>query len=43
VNAPASIWQRPGFRAYLESTAFSGMAFAMQQLLVSWLLIGVLH
>lgn len=30
------------FRAYLGSTAFSGMAFSMQQLLVSWLLIGVL-
>ena len=30
------------FRAYLGSTAFSGMAFAMQYLLISWLLIGVL-
>ncbi len=37
-----SIWAKPGFRAYLHSTAFTGMAFAMQQLLVSWLLIGVL-
>ena len=30
------------FRAYLASTAFSGMAFSMQQLLLSWLLVGVL-
>jgi hypothetical protein len=30
------------FRAYLESTAFSGMAFAMQQMMISWLFIGVL-
>jgi MFS family permease len=37
-----SIWANRGFRAYLHSTAFTGMAFAMQQLLVSWLLIGVL-
>jgi predicted MFS family arabinose efflux permease len=37
-----SIWANRGFRAYLNSTAFTGMAFAMQQLLVSWLLIGVL-
>ena len=32
----------PEFRAYLGSTAFSGLAFAIQYLLVSWLLIGVL-
>ncbi|MGE0621346.1 MAG: MFS transporter [Pseudomonadales bacterium] len=32
----------PEFRAYLNATAFSGMAFSMQYLLVSWLLIGVL-
>jgi predicted MFS family arabinose efflux permease len=37
------IWAKPGFRAYINSTAYSGMAFAMQQLLISWLLIGVLH
>ncbi len=30
------------FRAYLGSTGFVGLAFAMQQLLISWLLIGVL-
>lgn len=39
---PPSIWGNREFRAYLSSTAFSGMAFAMQYLLVSWLLIGVL-
>lgn len=37
-----SIWRNSGFRAYLGATAFSGMALAMQQLLVSWILIGVL-
>ena len=36
------VWQRAGFRAYLGSTAFTGLAFSMQQLLVSWLLVGVL-
>jgi len=30
------------FRAYLGSTGFVGLAFAMQQLLISWLLIGEL-
>jgi len=38
-----SIWQNPGFRAYLGSTGFSGMALAMQQLLLSWMLIGILQ
>ncbi|MBW2416819.1 MAG: MFS transporter, partial [Deltaproteobacteria bacterium] len=37
-----SVWRRAGFRAYLGSTAFTGVAFSMQQLLVSWLLVGVL-
>jgi hypothetical protein len=37
-----SVWRRTGFRAYLGSTAFTGIAFSMQQLLVSWLLVGVL-
>ena len=40
--ATESVWQRPGFAAYIGTTAFSGMALAMQQLLYSWLLIGVL-
>ena len=42
VNTPTSIWSLPGFRAYLASTAFSGMGLAMQQLLASWMLIGML-
>jgi predicted MFS family arabinose efflux permease len=39
----ASIWASPGFRAYINSTAFTGMGMAMQQLLLSWILIGVLN
>ena len=38
-----SIWRSRGFQAYLGSTAFSGMALAMQQLLFSWILIGILE
>jgi hypothetical protein len=38
-----SIWQKPEFRLYLGSTAFTGVAFAMQQLLLSWILIGILE
>ena len=30
------------FRAYMGSTGFVGLAFAMQQLLISWLLVGEL-
>jgi MFS family permease len=37
-----SIWRNESFRAYLGSTGFSGMALAMQQLLLSWILIGIL-
>ena len=33
----------PEFRLYLGSTAFSGIAFAMQQLLLAWILIGILE
>jgi predicted MFS family arabinose efflux permease len=36
------VWNVPGFRAYLGTTVFTGIAFSMQQLLVSWLLVGVL-
>ena len=32
----------PEFRSYLWASAYAGMALAMQQLLLSWLLIGVL-
>lgn len=37
------IWASHGFRAYINSTAFTGMGMAMQQLLLSWILIGVLQ
>ena len=38
-----SIWRDAAFRAYLGSSGFSGMALAMQQLLLSWILIGILE
>lgn len=41
-NPGPSIWRNESFRAYLGSTGFSGMALAMQQLLLSWILIGIL-
>lgn len=41
-EVPPSLWRNAPFHRYLASTGFSGMAFAMQQLLMSWLLIGVL-
>ena len=41
-NRGPSIWRSEAFRAYLGSTGFSGMALAMQQLLLSWILIGIL-
>ena len=37
-----SIWHNQPFRAYLGALSFSSIATSMQQLLVSWLLIGVL-
>ncbi|MEM9621373.1 MAG: MFS transporter [Pseudomonadota bacterium] len=37
-----SIWRSSQFRAYLNGTAFSGLAFAMQQLLINWILVGIL-
>ena len=42
-NHGPSIWRNESFRAYLGSTGFSGMALAMQQLLLSWILIGILE
>ena len=42
-TATPSIWRDAAFRAYLGSTGFSGMALAMQQLLLSWILIGILE
>ncbi|MEM6701589.1 MAG: MFS transporter [Acidobacteriota bacterium] len=41
-DASAAV-RRSEFAAYLGATGFTGAAFAMQQLLVSWLLIGVLQ
>ncbi|MDA1370614.1 MAG: MFS transporter [Proteobacteria bacterium] len=38
-----TLWHSPEFRLYLGSTAFSGIAFAMQQLLLAWILIGILE
>ena len=43
MTATNSVWSAPGFNAYLGSTGFSGMALAMQQLLLSWILIGILN
>lgn len=38
-----SIWRNAQFRYYVASTSFTGFSFAMQMLLVAWLLIGVLN
>jgi predicted MFS family arabinose efflux permease len=44
VTTPAeSIWRLPRFRAYLGASSATMLAFSMQQLLLTWLLIGVLH
>lgn len=37
-----SLWRGTQFRAYLGSTALSGMGLSMQPLLLNWMLIGVL-
>ncbi len=37
-----SIWRESAFRAYLGATSFARFTFSMQQLLIAWLLIGVL-
>jgi len=37
-----SIWQNSGFLAYLASSTFYSAGFSMQQLIISWLLVGVL-
>ncbi len=36
------LWHKAEFRSYIGSTAFTGIAFAMQQLLISWILVGIL-
>jgi predicted MFS family arabinose efflux permease len=38
----SSIWHEAPFRAYLGATSFARFTFSMQQLLIAWLLIGVL-
>ena len=38
-----SIWRKTQFRYYVASTSFIGFSFAIQMLLVTWLLIGVLN
>jgi predicted MFS family arabinose efflux permease len=43
MNTPPGIWENREFRSYLGSTAFTGIAFSMQQLLLSWVLIGILE
>lgn len=40
--APIALLANQQFRAYLGSTAFTGIAFSMQQLLISWMLVGIL-
>lgn len=39
---PDSLWQNRQFRIYLGSTGLSGVATSMQQLLITWLLVGIL-
>lgn len=41
-QAGTSLWRDTGFRSYLGSTALTGVAFSMQQLLISWMLVGIL-
>ena len=43
MKSQRDIWESSEFKLYLGSTAFSGIAFAMQQLLLSWTLIGILE
>ena len=42
VNEGNSLWQNPKFIAYMGSTTFFNAGFSMQQLIISWLLVGVL-
>lgn len=41
-NTAPGLWQNPQFRTYIGSTAFTGTAMSIQQLLISWLLVGIL-
>jgi len=38
----SSLWQNSQFQIYLASVSFAGTAMAMQQLLITWLLVGIL-
>ena len=42
VRTEQNLWSSAQFQAYLASTAFTGGAFSMQQLLISWMLVGIL-
>ena len=42
VNEENSLWQNPKFLAYMGSTTFFNAGFSMQQLIISWLLVGVM-
>ena len=41
MNIP--MWRRSDFRAYLANTGSAGLALGMQQLLLSWILVGILE
>lgn len=41
-NTAPGLWQNSQFRTYIGSTAFTGTAMSIQQLLISWLLVGIL-
>ncbi|MFT7688855.1 MAG: hypothetical protein ACI9FB_004220 [Candidatus Azotimanducaceae bacterium] len=41
-NISENIWSNPKFLSYLGSVTFSSAGFSMQQLIVSWILVGIL-
>ncbi len=42
VTTESNLWSSAQFQAYLASSALTGGAFSMQQLLISWMLVGIL-
>ena len=42
LNTAPTLWRNTQFLVYMGSTAFTGTATSMQQLLLSWLLVGIL-
>jgi hypothetical protein len=42
IETSPNLWKNSQFKVYLGSTAFTGTAISMQQLLLSWLLVGIL-